>query len=56
MAVQLILSPLRIRSCLPQAPKISTSREATRNVKGAAAVNLSGSEMIENKASRSAVM
>src|ERR1700719_1081028 len=35
------------------APKISTSRETIRNAKGAAAVNLSGSEKKESSASRS---
>src|SRR5262250_1005614 len=37
------------------APKTNTTSEAQRKVNGAAAVNLSGSEKIENSASRSAV-
>jgi hypothetical protein len=35
------------------APKISTIRETIRNAKGAAAINLSGSEKKESSASRS---
>src|SRR5208282_6697390 len=37
------------------APKISTMRETIRNAKGAAAMNLSGSEKKESSASRSPI-
>jgi hypothetical protein len=37
------------------APKISTIRETIRNAKGAAAINLSGSEKKESNASRSPI-